>query len=171
MLTDEATLYKNHFGKFYDDLLIMSSNMVEYRPNRDKLIFNSFKLLYRLLAARQPTAPRFLAFYGIGHLDNLGTMLQENDLSPVKGKLGRIGIQYVNCLGGWNTPTLQTVGLYRTDKQDLEKINAFANTQSWQAALLTGKSGCLNFKRGSALDAVFIFNRYGDRKMNSWKFD
>ncbi|MCG2615076.1 hypothetical protein LZZ85_12325 [Terrimonas sp. NA20] len=169
-LRSEEERYRSHFGIFYDDLLLMSSNMLGYKANRDNSIFMGFTLLYRLLEKRQQTAPKFLAFYGIGHMVDLGGMLEENDGSPVKGGVVKIGIQYVNCWGGWTVPSLQTTGLYKMDKKELAQLIAYCEAQPWQAALLAGKN-CLSAKRGTSLDAVFIFNRYGDRKMNSWKFD
>ncbi len=169
-LQAEEKRYRSHFGTYYDDLLLMSSNILGNRTNRDKSIFASFSLLYKLLATKQKSAPKFLAFYGIGHLEKLGTILQENDQSPVKGGVAKIGIQYINCWAGWTTPARSTTGLYKGDKKAISQLIAYCAAQTWQVALLDGND-CLNFKRGSSLDAVFIFNGYGDRKMNSWKFD
>jgi hypothetical protein len=169
-LLADSERYRPHFGNYYDDLLLMSSNMLGYRPNRDSSIFESFQVLFKLLAAKQKTAPKFLAFYGIGHLDNLGRMLQENKISPVKAGVGRIGIHYVNCWGGWTAPVKSTTGLFKIDKKELAQLVSFCEKQSWEAGVLMGKD-CLNFRQDSPLDALFIFNRYGDRKMNSWKFD
>ena len=169
-LQTEEKQYRSHFGTYYDDLLLMSSNILGNRTNRDKSIFACFSLLYKLLQTKQKAPPKFLAFYGIGHLENLGTILQENDGSPVKGSVAKIGIQYINCWAGWTTPSQQTTGLYKGDKKAIAQLVSYCAAQPWHAALLNGND-CLNFKRGSSLDAVFIFNRYGDRKMNSWKFD
>lgn len=169
-LKSQEVIYRNHFGRYYDDLLLMSGNMIGNRTNRDQLIFKSFQTLYSILEKKQSDKPRFLAFYGIGHLENLGDFLIRDAGSPVKASVNKIGIQYVNCLGGWREPQLRDDGLYQLKKKDLAELIRYSKSQSWKTAFLTDLS-CLSFKTGRSMDAIFIFNSYGDRKMTSWKFD
>lgn len=166
----QEALYRTHFGRYYDDLLLMSGNMIGNRTNRDQLIFKSFQTLYTILQKKQSGTPRFLAFYGMGHLSNLGDILNRNTQSPVKGSVNKIGMQYVNCLGGWTEARLRDDGLYQLKKKDLAELINYSKSQSWKTAFLTDLS-CLSFKSNKSLDAIFIFNSYGDRKMTSWKFD
>lgn len=169
-LRSQETVYRAHFGRYYDDLLLMSGNMIGNRTNRDPLIFKSFQTLYSILEKKQSGKPRFLAFYGMGHLGNLGDILNKNAQSPVKASVNKIGIQYVNCLGGWHDAHLRDDGLYQLKKKDLAELISYSKSQSWKTAFLTDLT-CLSFKGDKSLDAIFIFNSYGDRKMTSWKFD
>ncbi|MBP7555308.1 MAG: hypothetical protein KA821_03555 [Chitinophagaceae bacterium] len=169
-LKDQEVIYRNHFGRYYDDLMLMSGNMIGNRTNRDQLIFKSFQTLYTILEKKQSDKPRFLAFYGMGHLGNLGDILIRNVESPVKASVNKIGIQYVNCLGGWRESRLRDDGLYQLKKKDLAELIRYSKSQPWKTAFLTDLS-CVSFKSGRSMDAIFIFNSYGDRKMTSWKFD
>lgn len=169
-LRGQETVYRAHFGRYYDDLLLMSGNMIGNRTNRDPLIFTSFQTLYSILEKKQSGKPRFLAFYGMGHLGNLGDILNKNAQSPVKASVNKIGIQYVNCLGGWHDAHLRDDGLYQLKKKDLAELISYSKSQPWKTAFLTDLT-CLSFKGDKSLDAIFIFNSYGDRKMTSWKFD
>ncbi|MFT3676900.1 MAG: hypothetical protein QM781_13485 [Chitinophagaceae bacterium] len=169
-LRDQEAVYRAHFGRYYDDLLLMSGNIIGNRTNRDPLVFKSFLTLYSILEKKYPHKPRFLAFYGMGHLGNLGDMLNINARSPVKASVNKIGIQYVNCLGGWHEARRRDDGLYQLKKKDLAELIKYSKSQSWKAAFLTDLS-CLAFKNDRSVDAIFVFNSYGERKMTSWKFD
>lgn len=169
-LQSDSIIYKKHFGDYYDDLLLMTSNLVGNRTNRDSYVFNSFQLLYRQLAAKQRSKPKFFAFYGIGHLDNFGNYLLSDNDSPVKNNVCKIGIQYINCLGGWTNAAYRNDGLYRIKKKNLNDFIDYCKQGKWKIGFFTN-TDCLDFTGGSKLDAVMIFNSYGDRKMNSWKFD
>jgi hypothetical protein len=169
-LESDSVLYKKHFGFYYDDLLLMASNIVGNRTNRDADIFKSFSLLYRQLSSKQKSKPKFIAFYGMGHLNNFGNILLLNNKSPVKNSVCKIGIQYINCLGGWTTPAYINVGLYQITKNNLKDFVDYCKQGKWQIGLFTNTQ-CFNFRSNRKLNAIIIFKDYGDRKMNSWKFD
>ena len=169
-LQSDSILYKKHFSLYYDDLLLMASNIVGNRTNRDADIFKSFSLLYAQLSSKQKSKPKFIAFYGMGHLDNFGNILLFNNKSPVKNSVCKIAIQYINCLGGWTTATYRNDGLYQIRKNNLKNFIDYCKQGKWQIGFFTNTE-CFNFKSSSKLDAIMIFNNYGDRKMNSWKFD
>ena len=169
-LQSDSTIYKKHFGIYFDDLLLMSSNMVGNKTNRDLDIFKSFSLLYEQLYRKQNSRPKFIAFYGMGHLDNFGNILLMNNKSPVKNSVCKIPIQYINCLGGWTTATYRNDGLYQISKNNLKSLIDYCKQSKWSIGFFTNTE-CFNFRSKSKIDAVMIFNNYGDRKMNSWKFD
>jgi hypothetical protein len=169
-LITDSLLYKQHYNNYYYDLLLMSSNMIERKKNRDDKIMQTFQLLYESLLDKKILKPRFLSFYGIGHLFNFGNLLQMNPTSPVKNNLFRVGIQYVNCLGGWNTASQRDDGLYSANKKSLGDLIGYCKQQSWTVGLMTDTK-CISFFAGRRPDAIMIFNKYGNRKMNSWKFD
>ena len=169
-LQSDSTIYKTHFGIYFDDLLLMASNMVGNKTNRDSNIFKSFSLLYRQLYQKQKSIPKFIAFYGMGHLDNFGNILLKDNKSPVKNSVCKIPIQYINCLGGWTTATFRNDGLYQISKNSLKNLIEYCKQNKWKIAFFKNTE-CFDFRKNSNADAVMIFNNYGDRKMNSWKFD
>ena len=169
-LQSDSILYKAHFKIYFDDLLLMASNMVGNRTNRDSDIFKSFLLLYQQLYNQQKSIPKFIAFYGMGHLNNFGNILLMNKNSPVKNSVCKIPIQYINCLGGWTTAKYRSDGLYQISKKNLKNLIEYCKQSKWKIAFFT-KTECFDFKKNHNADAIMIFNNYGDRKMNSWKFD
>ena len=170
LLQLDSILYKQHFGRYFDDLLLMSNNIIGNRTNRDKDIFKSFQILYNTLSKNNSSTPKFLAFYGMGHLNNLGNILLFNKQSPVFNNVCKIGIQYFNCLGGWTNATYRDEGLYNLKKKKYNILKNFCKPAQWQIGILTNNE-CINFKDDTQLDAIAIFNNYGNRKMTSWKFD
>lgn len=169
LLTD-STIYRKHFGRYYDDLLLMSGNMIGYRANRDADIYKSFQMLYRILSVSGETKPKFLSFYGAGHAGNLGARYFNKKNSPIYNQVNYIGIQYVHCLGGWDTASYRDEDIYAISKPGRAALKRFAENKPWQVALATNLE-CLQFKNNARLSALVIFNNYGTRKMNSWKFD
>lgn len=169
-LESDSNLYKKHFGSYFDDLLLMASNIVGNKTNRDADIFKSFSLLYKQLSIKQKSYPKFIAFYGMGHLDNFGNILLLNNKSPVKNNVCKIAIQYINCLGGWTTAEYRNDGLYHLKKSNLNDFISYCKRRKWQIGFLTNTE-CFKFRSGTKLDAIMVFNDYGNRKMNSWKFD
>lgn len=170
-LRTDSALYRNHFKKYYDDLLLMSGNIIRYEVNRDKKIFSSFLQLYRQLALNSSAKPKFLAFYGIGHLDNLGKYLLTDESSPVRNNVNMIAMHYVNCMAGWTDEKVHTTGIYTVSKKTLKEFEHLCQSGSWKVGLLTD-TGCFKYTSGKRPhDAIIVFNSYGKRKMTSWKFD
>ncbi|WP_126974355.1 hypothetical protein [Gynurincola endophyticus] len=169
-LQSDRLLYQQHFGIYYNDLLLMASNMVGYRRNRDADIFKSFLVLYEQLKSVQKNEPKFFSFYGIGHMDNLGNILLKSNQSPVKNNVVKIGILYVNCWGGWTIPSLRDDGIFELKKSNLKDFIGYCKQQKWKVATFNNLE-CFEFKGKRSNDAIIVFNNYGNRKMNSWKFD
>lgn len=169
-LQTDSAIYRKHFGRYYDDLLLMSGNMIGYRANRDADIYKSFQVLYRILSPPGKTKPKFLSFYGAGHIGNLGARYLDKKSSPVYNQVNYIGIQYVHCLGGWNTAAYRNDGIYTMRKQSQVVLKKFSDNKPWNVAFATNLE-CLQFKNKARMAALVIFNNYGTRKMNSWKFD
>lgn len=159
-----------HYGVYFNDLQLMASNMVGYRSNRDERIYKSFLLLHRHLAENSEVRPRYLAFYGVGHLGNLGNKLQYRPASPVYGSMARVGIKYFNCIGGWREPKVMDEGVFSISRVQLPLLKDYCSRSSWTVGLLAPVS-CLTLRYREQLDALIIFNAYGDRSMRSWKFD
>jgi hypothetical protein len=171
-LTIDSIKYKEHYGEYFYDLKLMASNFIGYRPNRDSDIFKSFKILHANLKAINKENPRFLSFYGIGHLFNFGNKLNDKKESPVFNNIIRVGISYYHCKGGWGwtEDSYKNLSLYNLKKKSKEKIELQCKENKWEVGYISN-SECISFKSGLELDAIMIFNNYGDRRMNSWKFD
>ena len=169
-LQSDSNIYKKHFGVYFDDLLLMASNMVGNKTNRDADIFKSFLLLYEQLYTKQKSTPKFISFYGMGHLDNFGNILLTNNKSPVKNNVCKIGIEYINCFGGWTVGKYRNDGLYQLKKNNLNNFINYCEKGQWKVGFFQNTQ-CFNFRAGTKLDAIMIFKNYGNRKMNSWKFD
>jgi hypothetical protein len=174
LLRADPKTYKAYYGKYYYDLLLMSSNMVGYRSNRDKDIFRSFLVLYDNLKQSGQAIPRFLAFYGSGHLGNLCDKYLLDKSSPVCNRVAKINIQYFNCIGQGNAGTgdqYRDLGFeYLLSKKDFSEFVALCKTEDRSIKIITDP-GCLKLKHGAAFNGIIIFNNYGDHKMTSWKFD
>lgn len=169
-LEQDKQLAAAHYGPHYADLKLMISNMIGYRSNRDELIYKSFLVLYENLRGQSAIRPKFFAFYGLGHLNNLANKLDERKSSPVYENLARIGIKYFNCIGGWTNPYRRDEGISNFQKKTLQQLKAFSDAGSWKVGIAPAK-GCFEYKNGARYDAIIIFNNYGDRSMRSWKFD
>lgn len=161
---------KAHYASHYADLRLMISNMIGYRSNRDELIYKSFLVLYENLRGQSAIRPKFFAFYGLGHLNNLANKLEERKSSPVYASLARIGIKYFNCFGGWTNSYRMDQGISNFKKTTLRELKAFSDSGSWKVGVAPA-SVCFEYRNSARYDAIVIFNNYGDRNMRSWKFD
>lgn len=169
-LVRDETAAIHHYGEYFKDLQLMASNMVGYRSNRDERIYKSFLLLHRQLLESGEKRPRYLAFYGVGHLGNLGNKLQYREGSPVYGSMARIGIKYFNCIGGWQEPKVMDEGVFSISPGQLPVLKEYCMNASRTVGVIAPVS-CLRLRYREKLDAMIIFNAYGDRSMRSWKFD
>ena len=169
-LLSDSSNYKLHYGKYYYDLLLLSDNMIGRSPNRDTKIFSKFLVLYKFLLEIQKTKPKFLSFYGIGHLFNFGNLLNLDNASPVKQSVFRIAIQYIHCIGGWQEGFYRDDGLYDIERKSLRNFIVYCKAQQWKIGFMSDKK-CLNLQKSKQPDVIAIFNDYGNRKMASWKFD
>ena len=171
-LSRDSIFYKEYYGDYYYDLKLMASNIIGYKVDRDNYIFESFLILYDNWKQTKNDTIRFLSFYGMGHLYNFGDKLINRKESPVYENVVRIGISYYHCIGGWEwtEPSYKNIGIYTLRKESLKQIELRCKENKWQVGYILSPE-CLKYKNGRKLDAIMIFNDYGDRRMNSWKFD
>ena len=129
-LAEESNFYKVHYGKYYYDLLLMSVSMIGRATDRDSEVLENFRFLHKSLVETGNSNPKYLSFYGSGHLFNFGDMLLFGNSSPVKGSVFRIAIQYINCLGGWywSKESYRDIGLSSIKKKNLSDF--ISNTVS-----------------------------------------
>lgn len=86
---------------YFLDLSLIVNAQFDFSPKRDDAMFANFIRLHRELTGRGEN-PSFLASFGTGHINpgnkkGLAMKLMQEDNSPVKNKVGIIGVQYVNC--------------------------------------------------------------------------
>jgi|GEM_PF-5606940 len=171
-LKQDSTQAKAHYGRYYYDLRLMASNMIGYRAHRDERIYKSFLILSDNLVQLNRNNPRFLAFYGVGHMTNLGNKLANRSASPLFNNVCKVGLKYFNCIGGWynHPPIAKDEGIFSIVPKQQEVLKTYCQSQPWTVAFMTPVN-CLRFRYHDEFDAVIFFNAYGTRRMNSWKFD
>ena len=101
-LEDSAQLSRKALGTRYIDACLIANAQFGFSPNRDYNMYKNFKFLYEELSRQSSTVPRFLASFGMGHIDprypnGIVSLVSTERDSPVQSRVTVIGVHYVNC--------------------------------------------------------------------------